>query len=100
MEDYYNYDYEDVEITVMVLEVKGKCMAGLRVGDKWRFPSKKTPNGLCSWAYQELFPYITALAYGNKLPWEREEGVATACCSDPINTVTFKIERGKKIKIT
>jgi len=97
MKDYYNYNYEDTEITLKVIEAKGKCIAGHKVGQTWRFGSKETPKGLCSWAYTALFPYISAIAFGGKLPWEKKKGYATACCSDPVNLVTFEIKAGKKI---
>lgn len=99
MRDNYNYDYDDVEITLKVIEVKGNCIACHKVGDTWIFGSKKTPKGLCSWAYAAIFPYITAVAFGPKLPWEKKEGYATACCSDPVNLVTFEITKGKNIPI-
>ncbi len=99
MKDYYNYDYEDREIIVKVIETKGNCVARHRIGKTWKFSSKETPRGLCSWAYAALFPYISAVAFGKKLPWEKREGYATACCSDPVNLVTFEIKRGRKIPL-
>jgi len=99
MKDYYNYDYNDVEIILRVIESRGKCISGYKVGRTWKFPSKKTPRDLCSWAYAAIFPYISAVAFGAKLPWEKKKNYATACCSDPVNLITFEIIKGKVIKI-
>ena len=85
--------YKDTEIILKVIEVKGKCCMRHKVGQTWRFGSKETPKGVCSWAYTAIFPYISAVFLGGKLPWEKKKGYATAQCSDPINRVVFEIKK-------
>ncbi|MEM2212646.1 MAG: TIGR04076 family protein [Candidatus Nezhaarchaeales archaeon] len=81
-----------------VKEVKGKCVAGYKVGDKIvvEEPSilVKESNNICLYAIGALLPYLT-VAYREvpKNDWINQ--LQHLQCPDPINTVTFKISRKK-----
>ena len=96
----YLYDYEDKEIEITVINQKGTCHAGHKVGDKFYCTDHKGPEGLCGWAFASIFPYISGLAHGAKYKWEvdKTKNKATACCSDPINPVVFEIKVRKNVK--
>lgn len=94
MKDDYNYDYKDNEFEIEVLECKGNCHAGHYVGQKFTYsdhdvPKNKKGEKFCGYAFSSGFPYLVALSQSGKLAWEKK-GIATFCCSDPVNTVVFK----------
>ena len=80
-----------IEVEVVSILEKGECPFGLKVGDKFTF-DKKTPEGLCHWAYLVILPFATALRFGGTIPWG-ENGVCRVCCPDPENPVVFAIRR-------
>ncbi|MCL4387042.1 TIGR04076 family protein [Patescibacteria group bacterium] len=92
MKDYYNYNFEEPEVCVRVIESRGNCY---KVGQEWKFGFHEIPKDFCSLAYSALLPYISAVAFGGKIPWEKKAGYATACCSDHANLVIFEIEKIK-----
>jgi len=51
------------------------------------------PKGFCGSAWITIYPNIRTLAFGGNLPWYKEKGVATPCCSDGLRPVVFKLER-------
>ena len=77
-------------IRVKVIEVKGVCSANHKVGDEW-IVKKLTPADFCGAAYCTLYPTIKTLAFGGKIPWEKNGEVRVAC-SDSINTVIFSLK--------
>jgi uncharacterized repeat protein (TIGR04076 family) len=44
-------------------------------------------------AFAALLPAIRTLQFGGTFPWQKEPDVAKVGCADPVNTVTFSIER-------
>jgi len=83
-----------IRITVDRVKGKGICSLGLKKGDKFLF--REEGADFCLWAQNAIFPFITAMRYGARFPWENNPDVAYACCPDPYNTVVFKIERLRK----
>jgi len=81
----------DLKITVTEVRGGGTCDMGIKIGDSWKAEEGRAP--FCTWAYSAIFPFISAMRYGAKFPWEPNAEVAFACCPDPHNTVVFKIER-------
>ena len=81
----------NIKITVTEVRGKGKCSMGLKKGDSWIFKENQVP--FCVWAFNSMFPFISAMKYGAKFPWEPKKNVAYVSCPDPDNTVVFKIER-------
>ena len=80
------------KVQIKVVSQKGTCSAGHRVGDSWLM-TEHTPEGLCVFALDTLFPYIQVLAFGGTFPWEPDPDAARVCCSDPDNPVVFEIRR-------
>ena len=81
------------ELIAVVISQKGACAAGHKVGDKFII-GQKTPAGLCSWAFNALFPFAEVLEFGGALPWEKDPNKATVACPDPENPVVFEVRRG------
>lgn len=86
-------DLYDVEIKV--ISQKGSCEAGHKVGDKFTV-GLHTPDGLCTWAFCALFPFLSSFQTGGIFPWEKDENVTTVACPDPLNPVVFELKRIKK----
>lgn len=53
----------------------------------------EAPAGFCRWALAAIHPFTAVVRFGGSLPWEKEPGVAHACCPDPDNPVVFRISR-------
>lgn len=87
-------------IKVRVVEVRGTCSANLKVGDEFEINEngQPVPISFCGWAFVALWPFITPLRYGGRLPWEKNENEAYVSCPDPYNTVVFEIVREREEK--
>ncbi|MBI5152805.1 TIGR04076 family protein [Candidatus Peregrinibacteria bacterium] len=81
----------NLKITVVEVRGGGKCEKGLKVGDTLMYSEDKID--FCAWAHNAMFPFISAMRYGAKFPWEPNSETAYVSCPDPHNTVVFKIER-------
>lgn len=85
-----------------VIDIKGTCAAGLKVGDKidltipclpedyeeWKKKPKICPHLLTS-----ISPQVLILQGGGKIPWESKKDEGTVMCPDPENIVTLVIKR-------
>jgi uncharacterized repeat protein (TIGR04076 family) len=79
-------------ILVKVESIRGKCMRGHFPGEEWRI-LQKTPGGICMGAFASMLPAIRTLQFGGTFSWQKEPNVTRIGCIDPVNTVTFRIER-------
>jgi len=78
-----------------VVDQKGTCVAGHKTGDE--FPiGDTTPAGMCSYAFQTIFPAATVLQFGGSFPWEDDPDKATVACPDPANPVVIELRRTRK----
>jgi uncharacterized repeat protein (TIGR04076 family) len=80
------------QITAKVINQKGHCEAGHKVGDEYLI-GNHTPAGMCVWAFYTLFPFVSALQAGGAFPWEKDKDVTTVVCPDGGNPVTFELKR-------
>ncbi|MCX5704545.1 MAG: TIGR04076 family protein [Candidatus Omnitrophica bacterium] len=80
----------------MVLEVvqaKGKCTFGYKVGDKWETQGLKCISGFCGAAFHTAFPALFALNFGAKFFFmSNPDSIDTVTCPDGGNIV-FKVAR-------
>jgi len=80
----------------MVLEVvqsKGKCTFGYKVGDKWETQGLKCIPGFCGAAFHTAFPALFALNFGAKFFFmPNPDSIDTVTCPDGGNIV-FKVTR-------
>lgn len=81
---------EKVKVEIVKILERGRCPLGLKVGDSWEIEDAFLPQGMCSWAFHSLFPFIVTLRFGGSFPWE-SEGEVFACCPDPNNPVVFRL---------
>jgi uncharacterized repeat protein (TIGR04076 family) len=57
-----------------------------RVGDSW-IVGERTPEGICTSAFDALFPLILVLQCGGKYFWEDDPHVTYASCPDDTGLV-------------
>ena len=75
-------------LVVEVVEVRGKCVAGYKVGDSFEINQNVCVEGdkICYLALSSLMPAILALQLGNEpkdIGLSKEVGVSYMQCSDP-----------------
>ena len=83
---------EQYKVTGTILSVKGNCDFGHKAGQKFEL-SGYSPNGLCGYFYNMLFPYIIMLEFGGKFPdaWGGED--LKFDCIDKDNAVCIELRR-------
>lgn len=82
-------------IELEVIEQKGHCAAGHRVGDKITIDyESNTINGkICLHALYSILPKVLAMAYGANFSWLNDPDYATHACPDAHNPVIFAVKR-------
>jgi len=74
-----------------VVEVKGDCSAGHKVGDKMEV-SCYDSGGLCGFFYHDIFPSLSVMQFGGKFPWAKADRM-TLKCVDEVNQVTLRVKK-------
>ena len=86
----------DLEITL--IRGEGCCAAGHTIGDKWLWSGDSEQldlgSGMCVHALSSMLPKLTAMRYGAKLPWLKEDAnTSDHLCPDVANPHVFRIHR-------
>jgi uncharacterized repeat protein (TIGR04076 family) len=71
------------------------CHIGHQVGDEWVF-DYMTPGGICSLAYNAIYPIALALQFGATFPWQDDPDVIQASCPDAEVNNVFELRRVPK----
>jgi uncharacterized repeat protein (TIGR04076 family) len=80
---------------VRITVTEGECNQGFhKVGDSW-VVGELTPKGICTSAFNALFPQILTLACGGEFFWEENPRVGYASCPDDTG-LTFEIKLEKE----
>ena len=89
---------ENYDVAIRIVSQKGTCEAGHKVGDEWTITVQdfKTPQGMCIYAFDAIFPFSQVLMYGGSFPWETDPDVTTVACPDAENPVVFELKRLRK----
>jgi uncharacterized repeat protein (TIGR04076 family) len=83
------------QVKAKVISQKGTCSAGHKVGEEFTIDDV-VPTGMCSWAFQTLFPIVSALKSGGSFPWEKDPDKTTVACPDAESPVVFELTRIKE----
>jgi uncharacterized repeat protein (TIGR04076 family) len=83
------------QVKAKVISQKGTCSAGHKVGDEFII-GDTAPDGMCSWAFYTLFPFVSGLQSGGSFPWEKDPDKTTVACPDAENPLVFQLTRVKK----
>lgn len=83
------------KMLIEVVEAKGKCAFGYKIGDKWETTGLKCIPDFCGAAFHTAFPALFALNFGAKFFFMPEpDSIDTVTCPDGGNIV-FKVTRIK-----
>jgi len=81
------------KMIIEVVQAKGKCTFGYKVGDKWETTGLKCIPGFCGAAFHCAFPALFALNFGAKFFFmENPDSIDTVTCPDGGNII-FKVTR-------
>ena len=81
------------KMVIEVVQSKGKCHFGYKVGDKWETRGLSCIPGFCGAAFHCAFPAMFALNFGAKFFFmENPDSIDTVTCPDGGNIV-FKVSR-------
>ena len=83
---------ERYEVLIKVISQEGTCPQEHKVGEEWVLGTK-TPEGICSSAFNALFPNAWALMFGGSFPWSDDPDTVTVACQDAKNPVVFELRR-------
>ena len=83
------------DVVAKVVSQEGTCAAKHKVGDEWIL-ARKTPEGICLYAFQTLLPDARVLMFGGVFPWATDPDVATVVCPDADSPVVFELRRLQK----
>lgn len=85
-------DPDDYIIRIKLLRNDRPCHFGHQVGDEWEF-DHATPAGMCSMAYNSLYPVIFTLRNGGSFPWQEDPDVVEMSCPDGEVHNIFEVRR-------
>lgn len=74
-----------------IIDVKGECSAGHRVGEKLKIGCWDT-GGLCGFFYHDIFPSLSVMQFGGTYPWSPSNELILEC-PDRQNAVKIKIRK-------
>ncbi|MFW9820343.1 MAG: TIGR04076 family protein [Candidatus Thorarchaeota archaeon] len=80
------------QIVGTIKEIKGKCNAGHKVGDRFELDGLDS-GGLCGFFYHDIFPYLITLQFGGSFPWNENQDIAEYECPDRTNAVKIELRR-------
>ncbi len=81
------------KMVIEVVQAKGKCTFGYKVGDKWETTGLKCISGFCGSAFHTAFPALFALNFGAKFFFmDNPDCIDTVTCPDSGNRV-FRVTR-------
>jgi len=87
------------KMTLEVVQSKGKCAFGYKVGDKWETQGLKCIPGFCGAAFHTAFPALFALNFGAKFFFMPDpDSIDTVTCPDGGNII-FKVKRIEEDKL-
>ena len=93
-----NHKFNPKKMIVEVVQSKGKCTFGYKVGDKWETTGLKCIPGFCGAAFHTAFPALFALNFGAKFFFMQDpNSIDTVTCPDGGNIV-FKVTRVEEKK--
>jgi uncharacterized repeat protein (TIGR04076 family) len=86
---------EAYRIVARVAELRaneGKTPCKLyKVGDEFNTTIPEDREKICRWAYNSMFPILSALEFGGTLPWE--PGSTLVSCPNSHKIVVFELRR-------
>lgn len=86
-------DTGEYKVQLKVIDQKGTCSFGHKVGDVITFTERGIEGEVCFSALYSVLPKVMALRYGAEFPWLEDKDVATHACPDAYNPLVFEVRR-------
>jgi uncharacterized repeat protein (TIGR04076 family) len=86
-------DTGEYKVQLKVIDQKGTCSFGHKVGDVITFTERGIEGEICFSALYSVLPKVMALRYGAEFPWLEDKDVATHACPDAYNPLVFEVRR-------
>jgi uncharacterized repeat protein (TIGR04076 family) len=80
------------EVSIKLIGNQRPCHSGHKIGDEWVF-NYMTPGGMCSLAYNAIYPVALALQFGATFPWQEDPDVIQLSCPDGEVNNIFELRR-------
>ena len=82
----------NVRVTIQSV-TKGECPQKFKAGDSWLIEDGKTPGGMCTSAYNAVFPVIRLFRLGGEQPWDKDKDVTYISCPDSERWLIYEVRR-------
>lgn len=83
---------QEYEVVIRLVRNQNPCHSGHQIGDEWVF-NYMTPPGMCSLAYNAIYPAALALQFGATFPWQQDPNVIELSCPDGEVNNIFQLRR-------
>ena len=83
---------KDYRVVIKLIGNQNPCHSGHQIGDEWVF-DYMTPPGMCSLAFNAIYPVALALQFGATFPWQDDPDVITLSCPDHEVNNVFELKR-------
>ena len=83
------------DVRIKLIGNQSPCHSGHKVGDEWVF-DYMTPGGMCSLAYNAIYPVALTLQFGGTFPWQEDPDVVEVACPDGQVNNIFELRRRLK----
>jgi uncharacterized repeat protein (TIGR04076 family) len=83
---------KEYNVRIKLISNQNSCHVGHRIGDEWLF-DYTTPAGMCSLAFNAIYPMLIAFKYGATFPWQEEPDKIIASCPDSDVNNVFELKR-------
>jgi uncharacterized repeat protein (TIGR04076 family) len=80
------------EVSIKLIGNQRPCHSRHKIGDEWVF-NYMTPGGMCSLAYNAIYPVALALQFGATFPWQEDPDVIQLSCPDGEVNNIFELRR-------
>ncbi|MFC1958853.1 TIGR04076 family protein [Chloroflexota bacterium] len=83
---------KEYDIVIRLVGNQRPCHVGHETGDEWVLKDK-TPEGICTWAYNSIYPMALTLQYGGMFPWQQDPDILQVSCPDGKVNNIFELRR-------
>jgi uncharacterized repeat protein (TIGR04076 family) len=86
-------DKGEYKVQLTVIDQRGTCSFGHKVGDVITFTERGIEGEICFSALYSVLPKVMAMRYGAEFPWLKDRDVATHACPDAYNPLVVEVRR-------
>ena len=83
------------EVHIKLIDNQSFCHSGHKIGDEWVF-DHMTPGGICSLAYNAVYPIALTLQFGGTFPRQEDPDIIEVAGPDGRVNNIFELRRKLK----